>query len=357
MQVNPVVRVLGNIIIPYSFSPDRITALASDFNRNCFYALTSNHTIVVYKSNGDRAIQNVQTLSNLYKAAQEKAPGCPALTPQTWSILSLHVIEPGRTQNGPHLMAITGNGLRLYFAPGVAGYSYGYSLGGGSSSGQSQRPLQLIHVRLPPSNLLHPDEQSTPYTNPVAGYGAPPPQPEQAARSFVVKGLESVTYDAGLTIAAQAGDVDGADYILCLSPDLTRIGSLGQVSAVPSQQQQPTPYQNAYGATTGPSRPTLTEYATALSIPGRTWGMAPVPRPVLAAASISPPDSPSYAITNELASQFSEPSRQFMILTNAGLTFLAKRRALDYLRAVIEEFQVEGNPEPLIQFRDRYESQ
>ena len=169
----------------------------------------------------------------------------------------------------------------------------------------------------------------------------------------MVKGLESCTYDVGLTIAAQAGDVDGVDYILCLSPDLTRIGNLGQVSAAPPQQPQPPPYANAYGPTSNPSRPPLTEYATVLSIPGRTWAMAAVPRPSLGAAAISPPDSPSYAATNELASQFSEPSRQFMILTNAGLTFLAKRRALDYLKAVIEEFSVEGNAEPLIQFRDR----
>ena len=189
----------------------------------------------------------------------------------------------------------------------------------------------------------------------MAGYGAPPPQPEHAPRPFVVKGLESSTYDAGLTIAAQAGDVDGADYVLCLSPDLTRIGTLGQVSAVPPQQQQASPYPNAYGNTTGPTRPVLTEYAAVLSIPGRTWAMAAVPRPALAAAAMSPPDSPSYAVTNELASQLSEPSRHFMILTNAGLTFLAKRRALDYLRDVIEEFHVEGNAEPLIQFRDRYE--
>lgn len=251
-------------------------------------------------------------------------------------------------------MAITGTGLRLYFAPGTAGFNYGYSLAGSSSSGPSQRSLQLVHVRLPPPNLLHPDEQSNPYANTVAGYGAPPPQPEQPPRAFIAKGLDSCAYDAGLTIAAQPGDVDGADYILCLSPDLTRIGTLGQVTAVPQPQQQQTPsYPNAYGATTGPARPTLTEHAVVLSIPGRTWAMAPVPRSALAAAARSPPDSPSYAATNELATQFSEPSRQFMILTNAGLTFLAKRRALDYLKAVIEEFQVEGDAEPLIQFRDR----
>lgn len=42
-----------------------------------------------------------------------------------------------------------------------------------------------------------------------------------------------------------------------------------------------------------------------------------------------------------------------MILTNVGLTFLVKRRALDYLRAVIEEAQSEGAVQPIIEFRDR----
>jgi nuclear pore complex protein Nup155 len=322
----------------------------------------------VYKPGGDKAVQHIQTLSNLYKAAQDKAPGCPALTPQTWNILSLHVIEQSRSQNGPHLMALTVNGVRLYFAPGVAGYNYGYGFGGNSSPGVSQRPLQLIHVRIPPTGLRHPDEQISPYSNAAPVYGAPPARSEQVPRTFAVKSLENSCYDAGLLIAAQAGDVEGADHVLCISPDLTQIGTLGQVGSTQQQQQQQQPqhqqpqhqqqqsvtqYSQPYNTNAGPNRPPLTEYASMLSIPGRTWGMAAVPRPSLAAAAISPPDSPSYAITNELASQLSEPSRQFMILTNAGLTFLAKRRSLDYLKAVIEEYQVEANAEPLIQFRDR----
>ncbi|KAI0094802.1 nucleoporin [Irpex rosettiformis] len=337
-----------------SKTSDRIISLVSDVPRNVFYALSSSNTISVYKLAGDKAVQQVQTLSNLYKAAQDKAPGCPALTPQTWNILSLHVIEPSRSQNGPHLLAITVNGLRLYFAPGVAGYSYGYGSSGAPSSGGTQRPLQLIHVRIPPANLRHPDEQSNPCPNAAPAYGAPSPRPEQVSQTFTIKALESSSYDAGLYIAAQVGDVDGTDYVLCLSPDLTRIGTLGQVTTTAPQPPPPAPYTQTYNAPSGPSRPPLTEYATVLSIPGRTWAMAAVPRPPLAAAATSPPDSPSYAITNELASQFSEPSRQFMILTNVGLTFLAKRRALDYLKAVIEEFQVESNAEPLIQFRDSF---
>jgi nuclear pore complex protein Nup155 len=76
--------------------------------------------------------------------------------------------------------------------------------------------------------------------------------------------------------------------------------------------------------------------------------MATVPRESTTASI-----APSPPVTNELATQFSEPSRQFMILTNVGLTFLIKRRALDYLKAVIEEVQTEGVVQPIIEFRDR----
>lgn len=264
--------------------------------------------------------------------------------------MGLHVIEPGHSQNDVHLLAITSNGLRLYFSPSSA---YGYSYGGASSSGGGQRPLQLVHVRLPPSNLLHPDEQAQAFPPTLPGYGAPAPQGDHVSRPFIVKDLDNSCYESGLVVAAQPGDTDGTDFILCLSPDLTKIGSFGQVNG---PQAPPQPYPNAYGTNPGPTRPPLTEYATLLAIPGRTWAMAPVPRPSLAAVTQSPPNSPAPSILNEVASQFSEPPRQFMILTNVGLTFLAKRRALDYLKAVIEEFQAEGNAQPLIHFRDRYAS-
>jgi nuclear pore complex protein Nup155 len=153
-----------------------------------------------------------------------------------------------------------------------------------------------------------------------------------------------------MTVAAQQGDTDGTDYILCLAPDLTRIGALGQLNL---PQQQPLTQQQQYGSypsSTATSRPPLTEYATLLAIPGRTWAMATVPRSPL--PTTTPGASAPVAI-NELALQFSEPPRQFMLLTNVGLTFLTKRRALDYLKAVLEELQSEGNVQPIIEFRDR----
>ncbi len=289
--------------------------MASDTLKGCIYTLSSKNCISTYKLTGAKSIQHIQTISNINKAAQDKAPGAPALTPQNFQIVSLHVIEPRESRSGVQLVALTSNGVRLYFSTSFS--SYGYSSGAGDSG---LRPLHLIHVRLPPNNLIHPDEQTHP----------------------------SSCYIDGLTIAAQQGDTDGTDFVLCLAPDLTRIGSLGQPQLQGSQQQQ---QSYAYGSGSAPSRPPLTEYATLLAIPGRTWAMAAVPRLRMPS---TPPGTPSPAAINELALQVGEYSQQFMLLTNVGLTFLVKRRAIDYLKAVLEEIQTEGNVQPIIEFRDRY---
>ncbi|KAK7064289.1 nucleoporin [Favolaschia claudopus] len=324
-----------------SNADDRILSVVPDLARNCFYTLNTKNSISIYRPDGDKTLQHVQTITNLYKAAQDKAPGSPALTPKSFQIVALHVVDPSESRSGIQLLAITTNGVRLYFSASM-GFSY---YGGASSSSSGSRTLQLVHVRLPPSNLLHPDEHVHPYRPPVPSYGAShaPPPP---SRPYIVSTLESSCYVDGLTIAAQPGDTDGTDYILCMSPDLTRIGTLGQLN-LPAPNQPAPQYVNAPVA----SRPPLTEYATLLAIPGRTWAMAPVP---LSGDASGSPGAPVPAITNELATQFSANARQFMILTNVGLTFLVKRRALDYLKAVIEELQSEGNVQPIIEFRDSF---
>lgn len=341
-------------VVPYrlllthsTYRSDRILSVVSDLQRKCFYTLTTKNSISVYQLGGEKTVQHVQTLSNLYKAAQEKAPGSPALTPSNFQIVALHVVDPSESRTGVQLVAVTMNGVRLYFSATSPSFSYTPN----TSITGVIRPLQLTHVRLPPSNLYHPDESSRPY-RPISSYGpsrgvpAPPP-----SRPFIVSGIENACYINGLMVSAQPGDVEGTDFLLCAAPDLTRIGTLGQVQ--PAQQQypvvsQPTTYGTAYGASGTPRLP-LTEYATLLAIPGRTWAMANVPRPPLPSCA-----APSPAVINELALQFSEPPRQFMILTNVGLTFLVKRRAVDYLKAVIEEVQSEGAVQPIIEFRDRF---
>ncbi|KAJ7630864.1 nucleoporin [Roridomyces roridus] len=322
---------------------DRIISVVSDPSRNCFYTLNAKNSISIYRPDGDKSLQHVQTLSNVYKAAQDKAPGSAALTPQAFQIIALHVVDPAESRAGIQLVAITTNGVRLYFGPSM-GYSYSY---GSSSQPSGARTLQLTHVRLPPPNLRHPDEQAHPYRPPVASYGSSHAAQPLPSRPYIVSALESSCYVDGLTIAAQPGDTEGTDYILCMSPDLTRIGTLGQLNLPQmSSMQQPTNYGNPSMT----NRPPLAEYATLLAIPGRTWAMAPVP----SAGTPSTSGVPVPVVTNELANQFSTNPRQFMILTNVGLTFLIKRRAMDYLKAVIEELHSQGSVQPIIDFRDSF---
>jgi nuclear pore complex protein Nup155 len=318
----------------------------SDTERDCLYALTSKSSISIHKPNGDKALQHVQTISNLYKAAQDKAPGSPALTPQTFQVISLHIVDESESRSGVQLLAMTSNGVRLYFSPSN---SFSYTYGSARNVTSGVRSLQLIHVRLPPSNLRHPDEVSNPYHPTITAYGPSHAPPQTTVRPYVVTSIENSYYRHGLTIAAQQGDTDGTDYILCMAPDLTRIGTFGQLNL--PQQQQSRQQQSVYSyGSPNTSRPPLTEYATLLAIPGRTWAMAMVPH---TAAISTLPGVPAPAITNELATQFNEPPRQFMLLTNVGLTFLIKRRAMDYLKAALEELQSEGNVQPIIEFRDR----
>ncbi|KAH9175438.1 nucleoporin [Lactarius sanguifluus] len=325
---------------------DRVVSVVSDPSRNLFYTLTANSIISVYYPTSSKSVQLSQTIQNLYKLAQEKAPGSPTITPKHFHVIALHVITQEETRSGLQLMAITVNGIRLYFSSSTSPY-HSYTA---SDATRIQRSLQLVHVRLPPTNLLHPDEQSNPYFSSGATYASRHPQSPPTSRPFVLSELEHSVYSAGLTIAAHPGDTEGTDFLLCTSPDLTRIGTLGQTHPQSSQ-----PAGTSFGTGSGPQRPPLTERAALLAIPGRTWGMAALPRPKNTVPLFGQDSSILMpVVTNELAYQFLEPPRQFLVLTNVGITVLGKRRALDWLRDAIEEVQAEGNVQPIIDFRDSF---
>ncbi|KAH9944478.1 nucleoporin [Epithele typhae] len=318
-----------------SNAEDGIADLIADPARNCFYTRTSNNTISIWRTNGEKHVQLVQTLSNLYKAAQDKVPGSPALTPQSFKIIALHVVDPSESRAGVQLVAVTKNGVRLYFSPS----SYGMGYGWGSTNNTGTRPLSLVHVRLPPPNLIHPDEQGR-SSRILTAQSAPP-------RPYILSSLGMSCYELGVDIAVQTADVADTDYILCISPDLTQIAQMGQGQVPTIQQAHP-----AYGAAPGPSRIPLTERATLLPIAGITWAIAPAPRSKYSLVTSAPANTPTPLVTNELATQFTEPARQYIILNNGGLHWIVKRRAVDAVKDAIEEFQVERNPQALVAFRD-----
>jgi nuclear pore complex protein Nup155 len=203
-------------------------------------------------------------------------------------------------------------------------------------------------VRLPPPNLIHPDEQTRLFRPHVSTFGGSQFHIQPKPSAFQVGKLTDSAYSDGLTIIAQKGEVEGTDFILCFAPDLSRIGALGLPNL--PQPAQPAPYTSSYSINpVNANHPPLTEYATVLTIPGRTWAAAAILKP----SSTIPAGTPSPKSINELAYQFGEFPNQFVLLTNVGLTFLVKRRTLDFLKAALEELQSEGNVQPIIEFRDR----
>ena len=94
-----------------------------------------------------------------------------------------------------------------------------------------------------------------------------------------------------------------------------------------------------------PHRPTLAQYSGAPS---------PFADPYSSGSAPSPGQPADPLTTNEFAIQFSEPRQDFVVITNVGISFLTKRRAIDYLRDAIEELGSEGNFQHMLDFRDRY---
>ncbi|KAF8549571.1 nucleoporin-domain-containing protein [Imleria badia] len=133
-------------------------------------------------------------------SAQEKAPASPAMNPTNFQIIALHVVDPAESHVGLQLMAITINGLRLYFSPTshlVPPATLGCRLMWENPPPpppppppDASCPLQLIHVRLPPQNLFHPDKLAHPSNRVPSSYTAtrvpPPPTP---SCPFIVSGL------------------------------------------------------------------------------------------------------------------------------------------------------------------------
>lgn len=332
-------------------SPEKIFLVISDEERNCLYSLSENNWISVWKTEPNKGLRKTHTLINLQKQAQDKAPGAPALA-QGLRLLSLHVISQRESKSGIQLMALSQNGVRLYFSTTSMGYSaYGYA--GPQYGGMDSRQLQLVHVRLPPMNLLHPDEQFGPRRASVYGAAA---QQSTNPSTYIVRDLTTSAYVDGLLVASQQSDVDGKDFILGLSPDLSKIGILGQAQPQPpAQVNAPSYYQpqvNAYGQPSA-ARPPLTEQATLLYIEGTVWAIAASTRSsqrddALAAASPEP------LATNELAVQGSRPHQEFVVVTNVGISHLVKRRTLDFLCEALEEAHSEGSLQPILDFRDSF---
>jgi nuclear pore complex protein Nup155 len=123
-------------------------------------------------------VASLLSFRDLYKLAQEKVPGSPAITPRHFHVIALHVIaqeEISFTNDDHHRHREWHSSVFLHRLAHIA-----------SDATCIQCPLQLVHVRLPPTNIRHPDEQSNPYFSRGATCASRHPQSPPTSRPYIL---------------------------------------------------------------------------------------------------------------------------------------------------------------------------
>ncbi|KAJ1310495.1 hypothetical protein OPQ81_007228 [Rhizoctonia solani] len=293
----------------------RLLVLVSDPDRKCLYALTDrNHIIMYYLGQPEDSLRVVVDAKDLRGAAQSLCPSV-ALNSASFRICSLIVLPPSEATFAV-LIAITTGGARLYFSHQRRGYgSYG-----------APSTLALIHVRPPPAQLPHPEQ---PYQNPLFGRDH-----LQGLPSAAVGGITRAAYRMGLLVAVQeleSGPDNLRNSLFIATPDLGKIAASTNAGPNPNA---------TYGTT---RRPVLNEYASIVSTGTKIWDLAPIPH-----------SGERDGTWNDLTAQLVEPPRQFIALTEAGLTTLVKKRPMDVLKDLIEASRKVGDLSYVSAFRDSY---
>jgi nuclear pore complex protein Nup155 len=284
-----------------------------DEERNYLYSYTvSNCSLSVYNlgPTGANQITLLGNIPSLPRAIGPLIPPSPShhrfVAKETFGIVSLHVVPRSESRH-VSLVAVTFQGLRIYLADGPSG-------------GYINQGFRVVHVRFPPPDTEAEnmgDVAASSYLNGgfLCAYGSDVAQDHNP--------VVGASVDLGKLIKAQAG----------VGPSGNQQN--GQVS-VHGQQMG-----NIYNPYPAP-RPPLSEFHNTLSVSGRTWAL----KRMIKASSIVRYGNTNQSIYNNastyptalnaLATQFTEPPDQFLVLTNISLTFVVRRRTSDVLRLILE---------------------
>ncbi|KDN50361.1 nucleoporin-domain-containing protein [Tilletiaria anomala UBC 951] len=289
---------------------ESIDFLLVDDRRNVIYTLHNRREISVYHlltKDSSQAPKFVARAKDICRLANFQCPNTGMLNANDFQITWLGTTTE-KESKGVHLVAMTSNGVRLYFSHIRRGYGYG---SWSTTTNSIPNGLDLIYTRpSPPKGQMQTAEGG------MVGYQLqtqtsdfPPQHPgiSQALHGF---------YGDGIFIAASPypGDPQGqTDNIFCVQRSMQRAvaSSIG------------------VGAGAGQHREELTDTASDLLVPGVTWAIAEAKNPQLETMIDVERISP-------LATQVLRPPRVFLILSSGGLVILVEQRPIDSLRTLLE---------------------
>ena len=297
---------------------DWIVDLQVDRERGLLYTLLRNGAIEMYQlpttgpgQTFDGPPNKVARAGDVVRQAQAMVPNSPML--RSFKLASLEVISVREAGNGKvALVAVTTTGVRLYFTHQRRGYSY-YSVSATPAT------LDLCHVRPPPTpSSQQPPPPALSYYGQPAPVPAPPAQPTIAFNAVIQAKYSS----GGLLIAANNLNQD-VDVLFVASPD---------VAATARASAEAVAGTNASGAATRP----FSEVAGTIEVAGRTWDIVEITPKALS--------SPAGATAlNELATQATQPRREWVVLTNMGANVVSRQRPLDTLLDVLQSAGMNGS--------------
>ncbi|GJN92310.1 hypothetical protein Rhopal_005340-T1 [Rhodotorula paludigena] len=296
-----------------------IVSFQLDNERGLLYTLLRNSTIEMYQLPSsapgkafDGPPTKVAKTGDLSRQAAMLLPNNPMLKACTaFRIVSLEPVsvKEGGASAKIALVAVTSTGVRLYFTHQRRGYYYGVS--------NSSAALELAHVRPPPA-----PQQGQQQAQASQQQGQGQQQGNQIPFNAV---LQAKHASGGLFLAANNLTAD-LDVLLVTAPDVAA-SSLSSAAAA----------TGAVSVSAQQTRP-FTELASTIEVPGRTWDMAEIT--ALPAAIV--PAAGGTAL-NELATQGTQPRREWVVLTNMGANVVSRQRPVDTLLDVLEGASLAGN--------------
>ena len=113
----------------------------------------------------------------------------------------------------------------------------------------------------------------------------------------------------------------------------------------------PSSYYGGMASAPSATRPVFSETTFLLALTGKAWAVAHLP-----VSGIAAPKDPKVAqppLWNDLVSQVTSYTDQYLVLTNDGLSVIARRRAVDTLRDLINAVRRGSEETILSQFFDQ----
>ncbi|CAK4644159.1 unnamed protein product [Aphanomyces euteiches] len=237
----------------------------------------------------------------------------------TITITSLSVV--GRDESASiHAVAVSSSGIRFYLSTFTAGFF---------SSNTLKRPnlLDVMHIRLPPPMLSLEDAPEYHVTEGLAPAILAGKSPSQVHKAYYRKGVflavdggpdafDSVIGLCQDNTARHNQDANATNLKRLMRESISADSCQGKVSDVQEYVEYKPDTSKSDAAPSGGQKRTFSEMNGS-----NTNGALPAEEPK--------------AMLSELVSQFFNPPRRFLVLTNAGLHIFEKVRPLDQLSRIL----------------------